>query len=100
MIQQSRKLTIKALAFSKRGMDLGTELFKRLKEGPLSGAQAECELTRCPEGGLSAWTEEAFRSADALLFIGSCGIAVRAIAPFVKKKTEDPAVIVMDELGT
>ena len=91
-------MVIKALAFSKRGMDLGLELSFRLMEGPLQDASVEYELERCPEGGLSSWTEKAFKSADALLFIGSCGIAVRAIAPFVKKKTEDPDVIVMEEL--
>ena len=92
-------MIIKALAFSKRGMDLGMELSLKLKEGPLDLQQAGFELERCSEGGLAAWTESAWNTADALLFIGSCGIAVRAIAPHVKKKTVDPAVIVMDELG-
>ncbi len=93
-------MIIKAIAFSKRGMDLGMELSLKLKEGLLGAQQAGFELERCSEGGLAAWTESAWNTADALLFIGSCGIAVRAIAPHVKKKTVDPAVIVMDELGT
>ena len=42
---------------------------------------------------------EQFRSCDALIFVSSCGIAVRQIAPFVKDKKTDPAVIVVDELG-
>lgn len=41
-----------------------------------------------------------FNRADAIVFIGSCGIAVRKIAPFVKDKKTDPAVVVIDELGT
>ncbi len=45
------------------------------------------------------WAKEYFDKADALLFIGACGIAVRAIAPLVKDKTTDPAVVVMDEAG-
>lgn len=45
------------------------------------------------------WTRERFHQADALLFIGACGIAVRAIAPHVRDKTTDPAVVVMDEMG-
>ena len=45
------------------------------------------------------WAREAFADADALLFIGACGIAVRAIAPLCRDKTVDPAVLVMDEMG-
>lgn len=43
---------------------------------------------------------ESFSSAEVLVFVGSCGIAVRKIAPFVHDKRTDPAVICVDELGT
>jgi cobalt-precorrin 5A hydrolase len=46
---------------------------------------------------LSNWTKEAFEKYEAIIFIGACGIAVRAIAPFLKDKTVDPGVIVVDE---
>ncbi|KMT21835.1 cobalt-precorrin 5A hydrolase [Clostridium cylindrosporum] len=49
--------------------------------------------------GLKAWTEDMFASRNAIVFVGACGIAVRSIAPFIKDKTKDPAVIVVDELG-
>lgn len=40
-----------------------------------------------------------FDWADAMIFVGSCGIAVREIAPHVKSKLIDPAVIAVDELA-
>jgi len=43
---------------------------------------------------------ERFQWADALVFVGACGIAVRQIAPHVRDKGRDPAVLCVDELGT
>ena len=40
-----------------------------------------------------------FAENDALIFIGACGIAVRDIAPHLKNKTVDPAVLVLDDQG-
>lgn len=40
-----------------------------------------------------------FGGHDALIFIGACGIAVREIAPHLKSKTTDPAVLVLDDRG-
>ena len=51
------------------------------------------------EPGLKEWTKEHFSKDDALIFIGATGIAVRSIAPYVKSKTTDPAVIGIDEGG-
>ncbi len=40
-----------------------------------------------------------FAESDALIFVCACGIAVRDIAPYVKDKTTDPAVLVIDDQG-
>jgi cobalt-precorrin 5A hydrolase len=48
---------------------------------------------------LQEWTKRQFDEVDGIVFISASGIAVRAIAPFIKDKTKDPAVIVMDERG-
>ena len=52
------------------------------------------------EGELSDWVKESFAWHLPLLFIGACGIAVRQIAPFVRDKTIDSPVLVMDEKGS
>lgn len=51
------------------------------------------------EEPLAEWTRENFAVQDVLVFVGAVSIAVRAIAPYVRSKAEDPAVIVVDELG-
>lgn len=48
---------------------------------------------------MKEWTKRRFQDSDAIVFIGACGIAVRSIAPFVKSKKIDPAVVVVDEQG-
>ncbi len=45
------------------------------------------------------WAGDGFARADALIFVCAAGIAVRAIAPWVKDKKTDPAVLVLDEKG-
>lgn len=42
---------------------------------------------------------ELFASVQAMIFVGSTGIAVRQIAPHLRGKAVDPAVIVLDERG-
>lgn len=48
---------------------------------------------------LGVWTGERFADSDALVFIGATGIVVRAIAPHVRDKFSDPAVVSVDEAG-
>lgn len=43
--------------------------------------------------------KKAFEKHDGLIFIMATGIVVRAIAPLLKNKAEDPAVVAMDEKG-
>lgn len=85
-------MKIEAACFTERGRALGERL---AAEG------LEFHLTRCGgEGpGVGEWTAQSFPRANALLFIGAAGIAVRAVAPYVTAKTSDPAVLVLDEGG-
>lgn len=88
----------------------GAVLAQKLKKG-LEVQQIGCQAwlkkkASCPPEGvrlleipLREWTKEQFAVSDVLIFIGATGIAVRSIAPFVKSKKTDPAVIVVDERG-
>ena len=64
-------------------------------------ALSEKEYVTCTSGRgcLREWTREHFREGNVLIYIGACGIAVRAIAPLLRGKDTDPAVLVMDEKG-
>ena len=83
-------MTLRLLAFTDRGLALA----RTLAEG-LGGEAARCGAPL----GLQEWTAEGFSQAEALVFVGAAGIAVRAIAPLVRHKAQDPAVVVVDELG-
>ena len=49
--------------------------------------------------GIRDLTGRLFNQYKALIFIMATGIVVRSIAPFIKDKHTDPAIVVMDELG-
>lgn len=84
-------MKLRLLAFTQRGYDLARGLGEKLG-GQASRCGRDCTLEE--------WTAEGFRSGEPLVFVGAVGIAVRAIAPFVKSKTSDPAVVAVDEGGT
>ena len=48
---------------------------------------------------LQLMCKEAFSRCRLMVFIGATGIAIRSIAPYIRSKTKDPAVISIDERG-
>ena len=61
------------LAFTAKGLALAQQLAQTCPGS----------VSRCGLGGvtLAGWTAQQFAAADALVFVGAAGIAVRAIAP-------------------
>ncbi len=86
-------MKLELIAFTQRGNALAEQLAKTLSD---HGHQAA--YTR---DGLKAeeWAERAFSRSEGLIFVGATGIAVRSIAPHLRHKSTDPAVVVVDEGG-
>lgn len=97
------KLSI--ISFTENAILLSEKIAKRM-------GGAECVLyTKCGmysqerqrvrfvTQSIGEWAKEQFEEANVLLFIGACGIAVRAIAPYIMDKLYDSPVLVMDENG-
>lgn len=82
----------------KAGIAYFTEQGGRLAHRIADGLAPEYEILLY-EKGLKDWCAACFAKAELIIFIGACGIAVRTIAPLLKSKTEDPAVLVLDEAG-
>lgn len=92
------------LAFTKRGYETMERLAGALlKSRPDVEVHTAVRSRTMPERSIRETAEEFtgrwFARARALVFFGAAGIAVRCIAPFVKDKFLDPAVLVIDESG-
>lgn len=98
-------MRISIISFTYRGYVLGENIKEKLGSCHKVNTYTtnvrglEAGIARPIVGGLMAWSGEQFMEQEGLIFIGAAGIAVRAIAPFLKDKMLDPAVIVADEYG-
>ena len=87
------------IAFTARGATLAQQLLERYPESSAATPQRYCRGLIQPLSGVHDWTRERFQTGRTLVFIGAAGIAVRSIAPFIKDKTSDAAVLCVDERG-
>ncbi len=103
-MDQNRDVII--ISFTGTGTKQNRELCKKIRRAGLRCAgytikkYADSEILPLPApvGRFAGEAGEGWGSRD-LVFIGAAGIAVRAIAPWIKDKFTDPAVLVMDEKG-
>ena len=92
---------ITIISFTAKGGDINTKLIDILSEANISSYTLGKYLSdnrMKPLEDLKETVKKHF-SDDAIIFVGATGIAVRSIAPYVKDKFYDPAVLVIDELG-
>lgn len=90
-------MNIRIISFTDRGRGVSQTLAAALSAHTVQQyAKADGFL---PYASVRAFAQEAMQQADAVVFVGAAGIAVRAIAPFVHSKDTDPAVLVIDENG-
>ena len=93
------------ISFTENGIKLSQTVAKRLSRRKVtlytkcSRYTAEDLKVQRVKELLQVWTAQRMAEGDALLFIGACGIAVRAIAPNLTDKLHDVPVLVMDEEG-
>lgn len=86
-------MRVELIAFTARGNALAERLAAELTG---AGCPAAWHPGRASGGRVAA---RAFGRSEALVFVGAAGIAVRAIAPCLRHKSTDPAVVVVDEAG-
>lgn len=87
------------ICFSRTGRETAEKIRKGLDNCNVEIYVKGSFTTEAINYSLREWTEERFSDSDVIVFVSSCGIAVRAIAPFIVSKKTDPAVIVTDEMA-
>lgn len=85
------------VCFTLQGKQLAEKISEKLSE-PFLEDYWNTEIVYKPKP-FREWMKEHFQSLDALMFIGAMGIIVRDMAPYLKDKLTDPAVVVLDEKG-
>lgn len=58
-----------------------------------------CDEAAVSFSDINSLAPDIFYNSEVLIFVCACGIAVRSIAPLIKSKTSDPAVLVIDDNG-
>lgn len=79
---------------------IAEKLAQRLGKCELFEAGRDGEELIIREESLQNWLANNWNHYERIIFVSATGIAVRMIAPFLREKYTDPAVVVLDEGGT
>lgn len=101
---KSQDLQIDIYAFSSNGAKLCDKLIENMKGYKINAYVPEkyvnsAEFVNLREDNLYRASEKSFNNKDCIIYVGAVGIGVRAIAPFIRSKKYDPAVICIDDKG-
>lgn len=97
-MQENLKVAI--IAFTDKGLSLGKTIQKEYYRSKLfTSRKTAAGRDVLQIENISTLLEEKFHAYDAWIFVGALGICVRSIAPFLKDKASDPAVVSIDEQG-
>ncbi|MBP3751054.1 MAG: cobalt-precorrin 5A hydrolase [Pyramidobacter sp.] len=86
-------------AFTRDGAALALRIARELGGEAWASARYAGNGVLPMEGTVSDWARQRFLPGNELVFVSACGIAVRAVAPLVKSKQSDPAVVCLDDQG-
>ena len=94
-------MNIAVISVTLKGALLGEQLREKLdgKVDLYAKARGALHEETSPYDNLSELVNAIFQKYDGFIFIMAAGIVVRVIAPHVRDKRYDPAVVVMDDAG-